>query len=114
MDHKSSIAHLIFIKNELGQKKLIPVVLLLTYLLGTCATTPTFIGTYGARLPDTSSPGGVIHLTLSADQRAEMSTDFLNNKPVIVESAVSCMIRDDFLYISLAADSGIMKFAPAK
>jgi basic membrane protein A len=49
------------------------------------ATAPGFEGTYTASLPAASSPGRLKTLTLDADGSAELSTDYQNGKPPIVE-----------------------------
>jgi heat shock protein HslJ len=51
-----------------------------------CATSPPITGTYGAKLPAASSPGRIIHLTLTDDKRIEMSTDYLNDRPAVTET----------------------------
>ncbi len=43
------------------------------------------VGIYGAELPSASSPGRRILLSLGPDGRAEMSSDYLNDEPAIVE-----------------------------
>ena len=49
------------------------------------AVAPGFEGTYTASLPAASGPGRLVALTLNADGSAEMSTDYQNGKPPIVE-----------------------------
>ena len=46
---------------------------------------PGFVGTYSASLPAASGPGRVVTLSLNGDGSADMSTDFQNGKPPIVE-----------------------------
>jgi uncharacterized lipoprotein NlpE involved in copper resistance len=49
------------------------------------ATAPGFEGTYTASLPAASGPGRIVTLTLNDDGTADMSTDYQNGKPPIVE-----------------------------
>jgi heat shock protein HslJ len=76
---------------------------------GACATAPPITGTYGAKLPAASSPGRIIHLTLSDDKHVDMSTDYLNDQPAVTETGtweslkvgeISVVItgRDDQMY----------------
>lgn len=45
-----------------------------------------FVGTYVAQLPAASSPGRTITLVLNEDASVELSTDYQNGKPPIVET----------------------------
>ena len=56
------------------------------FFFSACATSPPITGTYGAKLPAASSPGRTIHLTLSDDKSVEMSTDYLNDRPAVIET----------------------------
>jgi uncharacterized lipoprotein NlpE involved in copper resistance len=44
-----------------------------------------FVGTYAASLPAASGPGRQVTLVLNADNTVQLSTDFQNGKPPIVE-----------------------------
>lgn len=59
---------------------------LFVFFFSACATSPPITGTYGAKLPAASSPGRIIHLTLTDDKRVEMSTDYLNDRPAVTET----------------------------
>ena len=52
---------------------------------GDAAQPEGFAGTYTAQLPAASSPGRQITLVLNSDNSVELSTDFQNGKPPIVE-----------------------------
>jgi heat shock protein HslJ len=82
---------------------------LFIFCFSACAGSPPITGTYGAKLPAASSPGRIIHLTLSDDKRVDMSTDYLNDQPVVTETGtweslkggeISVVItgRDDKMY----------------
>ena len=82
---------------------------LLCFCFSACATSPPITGTYGAKLPAASSPGRIIHLTLSDDKSVEMSTDYLNDRPAVTETgtweslkggeiSVAITGRDDQMY----------------
>jgi hypothetical protein len=64
---------------------------------------------YGTRLPSASGPGRVVYLTLADGQRFEMSTNYLNDTPPLVETGtweyrpdesvrVSILVRSDRVY----------------
>ena len=85
------------------------IVSLFIFCLSACATSPPITGTYGAKLPAASSPGRIIHLTLSDDKSVDMSTDYLNEQPAVAETGtweflkggeISVVItgRDDQMY----------------
>jgi heat shock protein HslJ len=59
---------------------------LFIFCFSACATAPPIAGTYGTKLPAASSPGRIIHLTLTDDKRVEMSTDYLNDRPAVTET----------------------------
>lgn len=59
---------------------------LFIFYFSACATAPPITGTYGTKLPAASSPGRIIHLTLTDDKRVDMSTDYLNDQPAVTET----------------------------
>ncbi|MEZ4610088.1 MAG: copper resistance protein NlpE N-terminal domain-containing protein [Caldilineaceae bacterium] len=65
-------------------------------------TAPSVVTTYQSdTLPAASSPGRVITLTLYNDGSLEMSTDFLNDEPPIVEVGTWEQGDDDTLTVTL-------------
>jgi heat shock protein HslJ len=82
---------------------------LFIFYFSACATAPPITGTYGTKIPAASSPGRIIHLTLTDDKRVDMSTDYLNDQPAVTETGtweslkggeISVVItgRDDQMY----------------
>jgi heat shock protein HslJ len=77
-----------------------------------CATSEKVAGTYGAKLPSASGPGRVIHLKLTDDKRAEMSTDYLNRKPAIVETGKWESGKDGEVAVTLTEKEGMSYDTP--
>jgi len=71
-----------------------------------CATSPQVTGTYGARLPAASSPGRIIHLTLTDDKRVEMSTDYLNGRPAITETGTWESLKGGDISVAITGSAG--------
>lgn len=82
------------------------------FLIHACATSEKVAGTYGAKLPSASGPGRVIHLKLTDDKRAEMSTDYLNRKPAIVETGKWESGKDGEVAVTLTEKEGMSYDTP--
>lgn len=88
----------------------IPVIfiaVLLWWFIHACATSEKIAGTYGAKLSSASGPGRVIHLKLTDDRRAEISTDYPDRKPVIVETGKWESGKDGKVAVTLTEKEGM-------
>jgi heat shock protein HslJ len=77
------------------------IISLLLFCFSACATSPPITGTYGAQLPAASIPGRIIHLTLSDDKSAEMSTDYLNDRPAVTETGTWESLKGGDISVSI-------------
>jgi heat shock protein HslJ len=75
---------------------------LFIFCFSACATSPPITGTYGAKLPAASSPGRIIHLTLTDDKRVEMSTDYLNDRPAVTETGTWEVLKGGDIAVVIA------------
>ena len=65
------------------------------------ATMVEFSGSYSAQLASASSPGRIITMTFSGENTVEIKTDFLNDKPAIVEKGFWHSLHNDVFKIDL-------------
>jgi heat shock protein HslJ len=91
---------------------LIFITVLLGCFVNACATSEKVAGTYGAKLPSASGPARVIHLKLTDDKRAEMSTDYLNRKPAVVETGKWESGKDGNVAVTLTEKEGMSYDTP--
>jgi LysM repeat protein len=73
---------------------------------GQLAELTDYVGVYHALLPAASSPGRDITLTLSADGTVEMSTDYLNQEPPIVQTGTWEKLGDGSIQVIFTGQDG--------
>ncbi len=65
------------------------------------ATMVEFSGSYSAQLASASSPGRIITMTFSGENKVEIKTDFMNDKPPIIEKGFWHSLHEDVFKIEL-------------
>ncbi len=73
---------------------------------GKLAELTDYAGVYHALLPAASSPGRDITLTLSADGTLEMSTDYLNQEPPVVQTGTWKKLGDGSIEVIFTGQDG--------
>src|SRR6185369_4818048 len=66
-----------------------------------------YVGEYETGLPGADSGGRKIHLSLTNDNKVTMTTDYLNNKPAIVETGDATAESQGILVITLTKKDGV-------
>jgi len=82
------------------------IISLFIFCFSACASSPPVTGTYGAKLPAASSPGRIILLTLTDDKRVEMSTDYLDGKPAVIETGTWKVLKEGGISVAITGRDG--------